>query len=252
MCQNKWIENRDAVANWYVCFNFDAAVVIADNGFCLRIYLFFFSVFVVCGKDSSSSDWFFFIIQYTNPYAHTHTLFHSHTHRVNWHSQLKVHWSRRCGGAHTHTHTRCVFPHSVFPLICRMHILWLLHLRRHQPKPYAAASVQIGMEKKKTQWDMEIRKNYLHLHIVHSVPVQFSVNPLEWCRLEFSQEMPVDRPCQSLWWLCLVEFLALFPSFYPFRTRFFFFSGFLFIVIFYFHGIANTLRALGTRTRVFS
>lgn len=41
--------------------------------------------------------------------------------------------------------------------------------------------------------------NYLHLHIVHNVIVRFSVNPLEWYRLGFSQEMLADRRCQSLW-----------------------------------------------------
>lgn len=40
---------------------------------------------------------------------------------------------------------------------------------------------------------------YLHLHVVHDVLVRFLVNPLEWCRHEFSQEMPVDRLYQSFW-----------------------------------------------------
>lgn len=122
MCQNR--VDCDAVAIWYVCFNFDAVVVIApDNAF----YFPFCSFFGFCGVSVCVSVWkkwktrrqvIDFCSYSTQTHTHAHT--HVHTHQVNWLSQPKVHWSRRCGDANTHL--RCFSP-TIFPFICRMHIL---------------------------------------------------------------------------------------------------------------------------------
>lgn len=47
------------------------------------------------------------------------------------------------------------------------------------------------------EWWHSMNYLHLHLHAVHSVLGQFLTNPLEWCHLEFSQEMPANRPYQS-------------------------------------------------------